>query len=86
MQQNANCVSVDTLLLIDPFGVVVVMLSIDPRSDVVRLSVDPMSTVSVRLLMSTVSVRLLMSVHLHEDGQGVQSVALYVSARSQGKT
>ena len=62
--------------MIDPL-VVVVMLSIDPMFVVARMFVDPMSTVSVRLLMS---------VHPHEDGQGVQSVALYVSARSQGKT
>jgi hypothetical protein len=72
--QKANCV------IVDPFDdslVVVVMFSINPMSVVVRLFVDPMSIVSVRLLMS---------VHPHEDGQGDQSVALYVSARSQGKT
>jgi hypothetical protein len=72
--QKANCV------IVDPFDdslVVVVILSIDPRSDVVRLSVAPMSAVSVRLLMA---------VHPHVDEQGVQSVALDISARSQNKT
>ncbi len=67
--QKANCV------IVDPFDdslVVVVMLSI-----IVKLSVDPTSIVSVRLLMA---------VHPHEDEQGVQSVALDISARSQGKT
>jgi hypothetical protein len=53
------------------------MLSIDPLSVVVRLSVDSMSDVRVRLLMA---------VHPHEDEQGVQSVELDISARSQGKT
>jgi hypothetical protein len=72
--QKANC------FIVDPFDdslVVVVMLSINLRSDVVRLSADPMSAVSVRLLMA---------VHPHVDEQGVQSVALDISARSQGKT
>jgi hypothetical protein len=72
--QKANCV------IVDPFDdslVAMVMLSIDPKSDVVRLSAAPMSVISVRLLMA---------VHPHVDEQGVQSVALDISARSQGKT
>jgi len=62
---------------VDDSLVTVVMLSIDPLSVVVRLSVDSMSDVRVRLLMA---------VHPHEDEQGVQSVELDISARSQGKT
>ncbi len=62
-------------VIVDPFDdslVVVVMLSI-----IVKLSVDPTSIVSVQLLMA---------VNPHEDEQGVQSVALDISARSQGNT
>ena len=60
----------------DPFDDPFAVPSADPFL-VVALSVDPMSVVSVRLLMA---------VHPHEDGQGVQSIASDNSARNQGKS
>ncbi len=61
--QKANCVIIVDLLLDDPF-------------DIVKLSINPLSIVSVRLLMA---------VHPQEDEQGVQSDVVD-SAGGQGKT
>ncbi len=69
--QKANWLIIVDLLFVDPF--------IDPIEDpfdIVVLSIN---------LLSIVSVRLLMAVHPHEDEQGVQSDVVD-SAGTQGKT